>query len=312
MSHEHSHQHSHAINAESLNKAFIIGIVLNLAFVVIEFAAGFWFDSLALLSDAGHNLSDVVSLVLALLAFRLAKVKANERYTYGYKKSTILVSLLNAVILLVAVGAIVIESIHKLNNPAVVPGGAIAWVAGVGVLINAFTAFLFMKDKEKDLNVKGAYLQCSVYQAYQNTEAPFPNYRLSESNIRFDARKELAGWNQPSFEGKLGPAIEIGFPNEMPFGKLVPRPIPMWKDSGLREYPEVVKNETGDTIRCRLPYNCQITPYLHVKAPAGLKIGMLTDNYTGGSANNVRAEYITREGDGCRIVYFSTGIIIRV
>ena len=162
MSHEHSHQHSHAINAESLNKAFIIGIVLNLAFVVIEFAAGVWFDSLALLSDAGHNLSDVVSLVLALLAFRLAKVKANERYTYGYKKSTILVSLLNAVILLVAVGAIVIESIHKLNNPAVVPGGAIAWVAGVGVLINAFTAFLFMKDKEKDLNVKGAYLHMAA------------------------------------------------------------------------------------------------------------------------------------------------------
>ena len=162
MSHEHSHQHSHAINAESLNKAFIIGIVLNLAFVVIEFAAGFWFDSLALLSDAGHNLSDVVSLVLALLAFRLAKVKANERYTYGYKKSTILVSLLNAVILLVAVGAIVIESIHKLNNPAVVPGGAIAWVAGVGVLINAFTAFLFMKDKEKDLNVKGTYLHMAA------------------------------------------------------------------------------------------------------------------------------------------------------
>lgn len=162
MSHEHSHQHSHTINAESLNKAFIIGIVLNLAFVVIEFAADFWFDSLALLSDAGHNLSDVVSLVLALLAFRLAKVKANERYTYGYKKSTILVSLLNAVILLVAVGAIVIESIHKLSNPAVVPGGAIAWVAGVGVLINAFTAFLFMKDKEKDLNVKGAYLHMAA------------------------------------------------------------------------------------------------------------------------------------------------------
>ena len=162
MSHEHSHQHSHTINAESLNKASIMGIVLNLAFVVIEFAAGFWFDSLALLSDAGHNLSDVVSLVLALLAFRLAKVKANERYTYGYKKSTILVSLLNAVILLVAVGAIVIESIHKLSNPAVVPGGAIAWVAGVGVLINAFTAFLFMKDKEKDLNVKGAYLHMAA------------------------------------------------------------------------------------------------------------------------------------------------------
>lgn len=162
MSHEHSHPHSHTINAASLNKAFIIGIVLNLVFVVVEFGAGFWFDSLALLSDAGHNLSDVVSLVLALLAFRLAKVKANERYTYGYKKSTILVSLLNAVILLVAVGAIVIESIHKLSNPAAVPGDAIAWVAGVGVIINAFTAFLFMKDKEKDLNVKGAYLHMAA------------------------------------------------------------------------------------------------------------------------------------------------------
>lgn len=162
MSHEHQPHHSHSINVESLNKAFIIGIVLNLAFVAVEFAAGFWFDSLALLSDAGHNLSDVVSLVLALLAFRLAKVRANARYTYGYKKSTILVSLLNAVILLVAVGAIVIESIHKLSNPAVVPGGAIAWVAGVGVVINAFTAFLFMKDKEKDLNVKGAYLHMAA------------------------------------------------------------------------------------------------------------------------------------------------------
>ena len=86
MSHEHSHQHSHAINAESLNKAFIIGIVLNLAFVVIEFAAGFWFDSLALLSDAGHNLSDVVSLVLALLAFRLAKVKAMNDIRMVIKK----------------------------------------------------------------------------------------------------------------------------------------------------------------------------------------------------------------------------------
>ena len=139
--------------------------------------------------------------------------------------------------------------------------------------------------------------QCSLYRAYQNTEAPFPNYRLSESNIRFDARKELAGWNMPDFSGKLGASIEIVAPNEMPFGKLVARPIPMWKNGGLTDYPEVVKNEKGDTIRCRLPYNCQITPYLHVKAPAGLVVGMLTDNYTGGSANNVRAEYITREGE---------------
>ncbi|KAA6342742.1 Cadmium cobalt and zinc/H(+)-K(+) antiporter, partial [termite gut metagenome] len=98
MSHEHHHHNQH-VNAHSLNKAFAVGIVLNLVFVFTEFGAGFLFDSLALLSDAGHNLSDVVSLVLALLAFRLGKVKANNRYTYGYKKSTILVSLLNAVIL---------------------------------------------------------------------------------------------------------------------------------------------------------------------------------------------------------------------
>ncbi len=158
----HEHHHHNTANTESLNKAFIIGIVLNLFFVATEFSAGFWFNSLALLSDAGHNLSDVVSLVLALIAFRLAKIKANSNYTYGYKKSTILVSLLNAVILLGAVGAIIVESIHKLRYPEPVPGGAIAWVAGVGVFINAFTAFLFMKDKEKDLNVKGAYLHMAA------------------------------------------------------------------------------------------------------------------------------------------------------
>lgn len=162
MGHEHSHSHGHNHTITSLNKAFIVGIVLNLVFVLVEFGAGFYFDSLALLSDAGHNLSDVVSLVLALLAFRLAKVKANSRYTYGYKKSTVLVSLLNAVILLVAVGGILVESINKLQHPEEVPGGAIAWVAGVGVVINAFTTFLFMKDKEKDLNVKGAYLHMAA------------------------------------------------------------------------------------------------------------------------------------------------------
>lgn len=156
------HAHAHNSMVTSLNRAFIIGIVLNLAFVLVEAGAGIAFDSMALLSDAGHNLSDVVSLILALLAFRLAKVKSGPHYTYGYKKSTVLVSLLNAVILLVAVGAILVESIGKIKNPQPVPGGAIAWVAGVGVLINAFTAFLFLKDKEKDLNIKGAYLHMAA------------------------------------------------------------------------------------------------------------------------------------------------------
>lgn len=158
----HNHAHSHNQRITSLNKAFIIGIILNLAFVFTEFIAGFHFNSLALLSDAGHNLSDVVSLILALIAFRLAKVKSNTKYTYGYKKSTILVSLLNAVILLVVVGGILVESFEKLRNPQEVTGSAIAWVAGIGVLINALTAFLFMKDKERDLNVKGAYLHMAA------------------------------------------------------------------------------------------------------------------------------------------------------
>jgi cobalt-zinc-cadmium efflux system protein len=160
MAHDHEHQHNHTI--ESLNKAFIIGIALNLSFVIIEFGAGFYYDSLGLMSDAGHNLGDVASLFLALLAFRLAKVKANARYTYGYKKSTVLVSLLNAVILLIAVGAILMESLEKIVNPRPVEGSAIAWVAGIGVFINAFTAMLFIKNKEKDLNVKGAYLHMAA------------------------------------------------------------------------------------------------------------------------------------------------------
>lgn len=164
--------------------------------------------------------------------------------------------------------------------------------------VNSGTAALLFSARSAGLTiVSDKTWQCKVYQAYQDTEAPFPNYRLAESNIRFDARKELAGWNLPEFDGRLGASVEIASPNGMPFGKLVLRPVPMWKDSGLKEYPEMVKNETGDTIRCRLPYNAQVTPYLKVKAPAGLQIGMLTDNYTGGSANNVRAEYITRDGE---------------
>ena len=156
----HHHEHNHQLT--SLNKAFIIGITLNIAFVIVEFGVGFYYNSLGLLSDAGHNLGDVASLVLAMLAFRLQKVHPNSRYTYGYKKSTILVSLLNAVILLVAVGIIIAESVDKLFHPVSVDGSAIAWTAGVGVVINALTAWLFMKDKDKDLNVKGAYLHMAA------------------------------------------------------------------------------------------------------------------------------------------------------
>ena len=159
MTHEH-HHHDHTVT--SLNKAFIWGIALNVGFVVVEFAVGLCYGSMGLLSDAGHNLSDVASLLLAMLAFRLAQARATPKYTYGYKKSTVLISLLNSVILLIAVGVIVAESIGRMLHPEPVVGVAIAWTAGVGVAINGFTAWLFMKDKDRDLNVKGAYLHMAA------------------------------------------------------------------------------------------------------------------------------------------------------
>ena len=162
MTHEHEHHHHHDHTITSLNKAFIWGIALNVGFVIVEFAVGLYYGSMGLLSDAGHNLSDVASLLLAMLAFRLAQAKATPKYTYGYKKSTVLISLLNSVILLIAVGVIVAESIGRMMHPEPVVGGAIAWTAGVGVVINGFTAWLFMKDKDRDLNVKGAYLHMAA------------------------------------------------------------------------------------------------------------------------------------------------------
>lgn len=159
---EHHHHHHHSAPSQSLNGIFILSIILNGLFVLIEAGVGLWQNSLSLLSDAGHNLSDVFSLLLVLIAFRLAKVQRNERFTYGYRKSTILISLLNAVILLVAVGAIVIESIHKFSEPVDVNGIAVSWTAGVGILINGATALLLMRGQKSDLNVRGAFLHMAA------------------------------------------------------------------------------------------------------------------------------------------------------
>ena len=152
----HEHQHTHAL--QSLNAIFIVCIVLNVAYVAVEAAVGLWVGSLGLLSDAGHNLSDAFSLLLSLFAFKMAQRRSTARFTYGYRKSTVLVSLLNAVILLVAVGAIVIEAVHKLNSPETVSGAAISWTAGVGIAVNGLTAWLLMRSQKNDLNVKGAFL----------------------------------------------------------------------------------------------------------------------------------------------------------
>jgi len=162
MAHNHSghhdHGHHHPVVLTHINRAFVAGIAFNLLFVVIEVAAGLYIHSLSLLSDAGHNLADVGSLALSLLAFRLVKVKANERYTYGYRKTSILTALFNSVLLLVSIGAIIYESVHRFIHPEPLPGKTIAIVAAIGIVVNAGTALLFMRHKENDLNIKSAYL----------------------------------------------------------------------------------------------------------------------------------------------------------
>src|ERR1700754_1801373 len=160
--HVHYHDHDHTPKLDHLNTAFIVGIVLNSAFVVLEVIAGLWSHSLSLLTDAGHNLSDVAGLALALLAFKLTKVSSNSEYTYGYKRSTIIVSFFNALVLFIAVGFIGYEAVMRFIHPEVIAGGTMAWVAFAGIGINAVTAWLFVKDKDKDLNIKGAYLHMAV------------------------------------------------------------------------------------------------------------------------------------------------------
>src|SRR5882724_9126375 len=150
MSHDHNHDHHHHHNQElqTVSNALIIGIVLNGLFVITEIVAGFISNSLSLLSDAGHNLGDVASLCVSLFAWRLTKVKPNSRYTYGFKKATVLASLLNAAILLVAVGSIGWEAIQRMLHPEPIQGKIVAMVAGVGIIINGLSAYLFYRNKD--------------------------------------------------------------------------------------------------------------------------------------------------------------------
>ena len=143
-------------------RAFVIAIALNMAFVVIEFTYGFIADSMALMADAGHNLSDVLGLVLAGGASILARKAANERYTYGLRSSSILAALANAMLLLIACGAIAWESVQRFSQPPAVAGLTVTLVAVVGVLINGFSAWLFMKGSKGDLNIRGAYLHMAA------------------------------------------------------------------------------------------------------------------------------------------------------
>lgn len=161
--HDHDHGHSHGGHAHShapasFDRAFLIGITLNTGFVIAEAAYGFIANSLALLADAGHNLSDVLGLLLAWAAASLAKRRPSARFTYGMKRTPILASLANAMLLLVASGAIVLEAVRRFSDPAPVAEATVIWVALVGIVINGVTALGFMAGRKNDLNIRGAFL----------------------------------------------------------------------------------------------------------------------------------------------------------
>jgi cobalt-zinc-cadmium efflux system protein len=157
-SHHHDHDHHHSHAPQNYNKAFIIGVTLNSLLVVIQFVYGYFSHSLALMADAGHNLSDVLGLLLAWGATYLATRKPSAKYTYGFKSSSILSALANSIFILVAVGAIAWEAIKRLQSPEPVVTGTVMAVAGIGIIINSVTALFFSSGSKHDLNMKGAYL----------------------------------------------------------------------------------------------------------------------------------------------------------
>lgn len=151
-----SHGHSHA--PANFGRAFAIGIAINLAYVVAEGATGIATGSIALLADAGHNLSDVLGLGVAWAGLRLAARPASARFTYGLKRSSILAALANAVLLFIACGGIAVEATRRLAAPQPVPGGTVMIVAAIGILVNGVTAALFARGRKGDVNIRGAYL----------------------------------------------------------------------------------------------------------------------------------------------------------
>lgn len=157
-----SHNHDHTHNVTNYSKAFAFGIVLNLIYIFVEFIYGLIINSLALIADAGHNLSDVLGLILAWIASYLVSKSPTYKYTYGLKKSSILAAFLNALILLVAIGAIIWEAIGRFGNPQKIEGETVIIVAGVGVIINTITALLFFSGRKHDLNIKGAFLHMAA------------------------------------------------------------------------------------------------------------------------------------------------------
>jgi cobalt-zinc-cadmium efflux system protein len=163
-SHDHRHDHhaGHVHAPANFGRAFAIGIGLNAAFVLVEAGYGFVSNSTALLADAGHNLSDVLGLVVAWIAAVLSKRPPTPRLTYGLRNTSILAALANAVLLLIAAGAIILEAIQRLLHPEPVAGMTVIVVAAIGIVINGVTAWLFASGRDGDLNIRGAYLHMAA------------------------------------------------------------------------------------------------------------------------------------------------------
>ena len=154
--------HGHSHDPTNFNGAFAIGIALNLAFVLVEAFYGWKVSSLALLADAGHNLSDVIGLVLAWGGALAGRLRPDARHTYGWKRGSILAAFVNALLLLVAMGSLAWEAVHRLQSPAPIEGVTIMVVAGVGIVVNTATALLFMRGRESDLNIRGAFMHMAA------------------------------------------------------------------------------------------------------------------------------------------------------
>lgn len=154
--------HSHSNNTKKYGPVFALGIGLNVIYIAVEVGYGLFANSSALLADAGHNTSDVLSLLLAWGAIWIATKKPSGKYTYGLRKSTVLASMINGMLIFFAAGLITWEAIQKTQNPVEIPGNIIIIVAGIGVVVNASTALLFIKDQKKDINIKGAFLHMAA------------------------------------------------------------------------------------------------------------------------------------------------------
>lgn len=160
--HDQAHAHSHAHAPRDFGRAFAIGTALNLGFVVVEAVYGVLAGSMALLADAGHNASDVLGLLIAWAAATLGRRAPKGRYTYGFRSSTILAALVNALLLIVAIVVIAGEAIRRFGDPAPVAGGTVMAVAGIGIVVNTATALMFMAGRKYDININGAFLHMAA------------------------------------------------------------------------------------------------------------------------------------------------------